>query len=85
MIVLGKPEDLAAQVSAVFSDGAEVIFDTTGHWLPATVAALRIFGRVAFIAAPLDGHVHLPALALYNASLAVFAVVIAGLRLVRAR
>ncbi len=66
VIVLGKPEDLAAQVNAVFSGGAEVIFDTTGHWLPATVGALRVFGRVAFIAAPLDGHVHLPALALYR-------------------
>jgi len=65
-IVLGKPEELGAQVSAVFSGGADVIFDTTGFWLPAAVAALAPFGRIAIIAAPVDGHVQLPALALYR-------------------
>src|SRR5476649_1646785 len=39
-IVLDKPEDLAAQVNAVFKGGADVIFDTTGFWLPASVPAL---------------------------------------------
>ena len=66
VLVLDKPESLGAQVNEVFEGGAEVIFDTTGHWLPAAVSALRTFGRIAFIAAPLDGHVHLPALALYR-------------------
>lgn len=65
-IVLGKPEELGAQVSAVFSGGADVIFDTTGFWLPAAVSALAPFGRIAIIAAPVDGHVQLPALALYR-------------------
>ena len=66
VLVLDTPESLGAQVNEVFEGGAEVIFDTTGHWLPAAVSALRTFGRIAFIAAPLDGHVHLPALALYR-------------------
>ena len=44
---LDKPEDLGAQVNAVFKGGADVIFDTTGFWLPASVAALATFGRIA--------------------------------------
>ena len=65
-IQLDKPEDLGAQVNAVYRGGADVIFDTTGFWLPASVAALAAFGRIAIIAAPVDGHVQLPALALYR-------------------
>lgn len=37
-----------------------------GHWLPAAVSALAVFGRIAIIAAPLEGHVQLPALGLYR-------------------
>jgi NADPH:quinone reductase-like Zn-dependent oxidoreductase len=65
-IELNKPEDLGAQVNAVYDGGADVIFDTTGFWLPASVAALAAFGRIAIIAAPVDGYVQLPALALYR-------------------
>lgn len=65
-IQLDKPEDLGAKVNAVYSGGADVVFDTTGFWLPASVAALAAFGRIAIIAAPVDGHVQLPALALYR-------------------
>jgi NADPH:quinone reductase-like Zn-dependent oxidoreductase len=65
-ILLDKPEDFGAQVNAVFAGGADVVFDTTGFWLPAAVAALAPFGRIAIIAAPVDGHVQLPALALYR-------------------
>jgi NADPH:quinone reductase-like Zn-dependent oxidoreductase len=65
-ILLGKAEELTAQVNAVFAGGADVIFDTTGFWLPASVQALAPFGRIAIIAAPVDGHVQLPALALYR-------------------
>jgi len=65
-IQLDKPEDLAASVNGVFPGGADVIFDTTGFWLPAAVGALAPFGRIAIIAAPVDGHVQLPALALYR-------------------
>jgi len=63
---LTEPEALGAQVNAVYQGGAEVIFDTTGFWLPASVAALAPFGRIAIIAAPVDGQVQLPALALYR-------------------
>jgi NADPH:quinone reductase-like Zn-dependent oxidoreductase len=63
---LDKPEDLGAQVNAVYNGGADVIFDTTGFWLPASVAALATFGRIAIIAAPVDGMVQLPALGLYR-------------------
>lgn len=63
---LTEPEALAAQVNDRYSGGAEVIFDTTGFWLPAAVPALAPFGRIAIIAAPVDGHVQLPALALYR-------------------
>ncbi|MGO1270286.1 MAG: zinc-binding dehydrogenase, partial [Pseudomonas helleri] len=66
VILLTQPEALAGEVNAVFAGGADVIFDTTGHWLPAAVPALAVFGRLAIIAAPLDGHVQLPALALYR-------------------
>jgi NADPH:quinone reductase-like Zn-dependent oxidoreductase len=65
-ILLGKPEELAAQVNGVFQSGADVIFDTTGFWLAAAVPALATFGRIAIIAAPADGHVQLPSLALYR-------------------
>ncbi|MFK3972716.1 zinc-binding alcohol dehydrogenase family protein [Pseudomonas sp. NPDC087358] len=65
-IQLGEPEGLSAQVNAVFAGGADVIFDTTGFWLPGAVSALAPFGRIAIIAAPVDGHVQLPALALYR-------------------
>lgn len=65
-IALGEPDALGAQVHGVFEGGAEVIFDTTGFWLPAAVAGLAPFGRIAIIAAPADGHVQLPALALYR-------------------
>lgn len=65
-ILLDQPERLEAQVNAVFDGGAEVIFDTTGFWLPTAVTALATFGRIAIIAAPVNGHVQLPALALYR-------------------
>lgn len=65
-IQLGQPDALGGQVNAVFPGGAEVVFDTTGFWLPASIPALATFGRIAIIAAPVDGHVQLPALALYR-------------------
>lgn len=65
-LLLEQPEQLAAQVHGVFAEGAEVIFDTTGFWLAAAVPALANFGRLAIIAAPVDGQVQLPALALYR-------------------
>jgi NADPH:quinone reductase-like Zn-dependent oxidoreductase len=65
-LLLDSAETLAAQVNGVFNGGADVIFDTTGFWLPAAVSALAKFGRIAIIAAPVDGQVQFPALALYR-------------------
>ena len=65
-IVLDSAESLARQVSEVFPGGAEVIFDTTGFWLATSVSALADFGRIAIIAAPVDGMVNFPALGLYR-------------------
>lgn len=65
-ILLDQAEELAGQVTGIYKGGADVIFDTTGFWLPAAVSALAPFGRIAIIAAPVDGHVQLPALALYR-------------------
>ncbi|MCQ9427469.1 zinc-binding alcohol dehydrogenase family protein [Pseudomonas sp. LJDD11] len=65
-IVLGEPDALAGQVQAFFSGGADVIFDTTGFWLAPSVAALATWGRIAIIAAPVDGQVQLPSLTLYR-------------------
>lgn len=65
-IILGSADSLGAQVNEVFPGGAEVIFDTTGFWLPASVSALANFGRIAIIAAPVDGMVDFPALGLYR-------------------
>jgi NADPH:quinone reductase-like Zn-dependent oxidoreductase len=63
---LDDPASLAAGVRARFPDGADLVYDTTGFWLAAAVAALAPFGRIAVIAAPLDGHVNLPVLDLYR-------------------
>ncbi|EIK94111.1 putative dehydrogenase [Pseudomonas sp. M47T1] len=66
VILLDQADTLAAQVEAVFPAGAEVIFDTTGFWLPAAVSALAVFGRIAIIAAPVNGLVEFSALGLYR-------------------
>jgi NADPH:quinone reductase len=65
-IALGTPDELQGAVSDHFASGADVLFDTTGDWLAAAPASLARFGRIAVIAAPLDGHVRLPVLALYR-------------------
>ena len=65
-LLLDTAVSLTDQVNAVFPGGADVIFDTTGFWLPAAVDALANLGRVVIIAAPVDGMVDFPALALYR-------------------
>jgi len=57
---------LDARVRDHFDDGAEVVFDTTGFWLPAAIPVLAAGGRVAIIAAPADGHERVPVLELYR-------------------
>jgi NADPH:quinone reductase len=65
-IVLGPPDTLRGAVEEHFPPGADVVFDTTGAWLAPAVSALATFGRLAVIAAPLDGHERVPVLALYR-------------------
>jgi NADPH2:quinone reductase len=67
-IVLGEGEALSHGIREHFPAGADVIFDTTGFWLPTAVGALAPFGRIAVIAAPADGVVNLPVLNLYRRS-----------------
>lgn len=57
---------LAGTLKSHFPAGAEVVFDTTGFCLPNAVEALATFGRIAVIAAPVDGHVNTPILNLYR-------------------
>lgn len=65
-VLLNEHEALAAVVHSHRSGGAEVVFDTTGHWLPAAVPSLTLGGRVCVVAAPSDGHVRVPVLDLYR-------------------
>ncbi len=49
-----------------FSQGPQVIFDTTGHWLPSSIPALGKFGQVAVIVAPGNGQVTISVRDLYR-------------------
>jgi NADPH2:quinone reductase len=60
IIVLTDAETFVADVRKHFAGGADLIFDTTGYWVDASVRAIAAFGRVATIAAPKDGYVRLP-------------------------
>jgi NADPH:quinone reductase-like Zn-dependent oxidoreductase len=51
-LLLGAQQDFAEQVATHFAPGAEVIIDTTGHWLAPSVEALGPFGRIAVMSAP---------------------------------
>lgn len=64
---LQTAEQLPQQALEQFDQQApQVIFDTTGFWLPAAANSVDTFGRVAIIAAPPGGLVELPALNLYR-------------------
>lgn len=64
---LQASEQLPGQAAERFAQQApEVIFDTTGSWLAAAVNTLAPFGRIAVIAAPVDGMVSTPILNLYR-------------------
>ncbi|NWN92206.1 zinc-binding alcohol dehydrogenase family protein [Marinobacter adhaerens] len=60
-------EQLPEQTQAHFAQQSpEVIFDTTGFWLPAAVNTVGTLGRIAVIAAPVDGMISMPILNLYR-------------------
>lgn len=64
---LSDAAQLPEQVKQRFaSSPPDVIFDTTGFWLPAAVNSLAPFGRILVIAAPVDGKVDTPVLDLYR-------------------
>lgn len=63
---LPDPAALSDEVHALLDRPPEVIFDTTGHWLPAAVESLAPFGSIAVIAAPAGGKVETPILNLYR-------------------
>lgn len=63
---LPEPAALADEILALLDRPPEVIFDTTGHWLPAAVESLAPFGSIAVIAAPPGGKVETPILNLYR-------------------
>ena len=58
--------ELAQAIQDKFPGGADVIFDTTGLWLPEAVRALRNFGRIAVIVAPGNGEITVPVRDLYR-------------------
>lgn len=66
LVLLADAKKFAADVREHFAGGADLIFDTTGHWVDASVGAIAEFGRIATIAAPKDGHVNFPLLDLYR-------------------
>lgn len=47
-------------------NGFEVVYETTGHRLPAAIRALATFGRILVIAAPKGGQADVPILDLYR-------------------
>lgn len=64
---LSGADQLAEQAQDSFAQQSpEVIFDTTGFWLPAAVNTVAAFGRVVVIAAPMDGMINMSALNLYR-------------------
>lgn len=66
IVVLTDAAAFVDDVKKHFAGGADLIFDTTGYWVDASVGAIAEFGRIATIAAPKDGHVRLPLLDLYR-------------------
>jgi len=49
-----------------FPEGPDVIFDTTGHWLPSSISAIGKFGQVAVIVALGNGQVTISVRDLYR-------------------
>ena len=67
-MLLDQPETLAEQVQEKFGALADVIYETTGSWLPAAVRALANRGHICVIAPPNMGQttVDFPVLDFYR-------------------
>ena len=64
-IVITDDKSLA-EAKAVFTGGAEVVFDTTGAWLAQAIGVIATYGRIGVIVAPADGKVVVPVRDLYR-------------------
>ncbi|MBB4197777.1 oxidoreductase [Rhodoblastus sphagnicola] len=75
-LVLGAPDAFAALVAQKYSGGADVIFETTGAWLPAAVRACAKHGSICVIAPPGAGQltVDFPVLDFYRRGLTLIGV-----------
>jgi NADPH:quinone reductase-like Zn-dependent oxidoreductase len=75
-LVLGAPDQLATQVARKFAGGADVIFETTGAWLPSAVRACGLHGAICVIAPPGMGQltVDFPVLDFYRRGLTLIGV-----------
>ena len=69
-LLLPEPDRLAEAVQDAFGAMADVIFDTTGVWLPPSIGALARYGRLIVIAPPdnKDQHARLPVLDFFRRS-----------------
>jgi NADPH:quinone reductase-like Zn-dependent oxidoreductase len=75
-LVLGAPDQFGALVARKFLGGADVIFETTGAWLPAAVRACAKHGALCVIAPPGMGQltVDFPVLDFYRRGLTLIGV-----------
>ncbi len=75
-LLLGAPEKLAEQALALFGGYADVIFETTGGWLPASIPAAAKHGAICVIAPPGMGKltVDFPVLDFYRRGLTLLGV-----------
>lgn len=73
---LGEAETLPAQLAEAFGGGADLIFETTGAWLPACVKAANPHGAICVIAPPGMGQlsVDFPVLDFYRRGLTLIGV-----------
>jgi NADPH:quinone reductase len=74
--VLDAPDDLEKTIAEKLGGGADVIFDTTGAWLPACVRAAAPHGAICVIAPPGMGRltVEFPVLDFYRRGLTLVGV-----------
>jgi len=62
----GDEKALKQLIWKYIPEGPQVIFDTTGHWLPSSISAIGKFGQVAVIVAPGNGQVTISVRDLYR-------------------
>jgi NADPH:quinone reductase len=67
-LLLPEPGKLPDAVNSAFGAMADVIFDTTGAWLPPSISALARYGKVIVITTPdpKDQHARLPVVDFYR-------------------